>query len=225
VDTEDVTQKYTGHRIGWTDLLAAHPYPLGAALARALERAADAVNDINSDLSQVTDGIDTTLAKVRRTLATPAGPVPTLNPLGEFQSRGPRLDALIAARHDRITHLRAVCALWRTFTALQAPQALGPALEEAGFTPMVPPRPSPSAYGRWDRDRHITVILAPDGQGGAMVTVDQPGGVAWTVTTGHDVPDSVVAAIAYAALASHPGGPASTTAPDSTSAPGTAADA
>ncbi len=45
--------------------------------------------------------------------AAPGESAPTLNPLGELQADGPRFDALIAVRADRIAHLRELVRLWR----------------------------------------------------------------------------------------------------------------
>lgn len=52
--------------------------------------------------------------KVRSAVdAGPGQQAPTLNPLGELQARGPRLDAVIAVRDDRISHLRTLARLWQ----------------------------------------------------------------------------------------------------------------
>jgi hypothetical protein len=45
VDIEDITEKYTGQRLGWADLTAAWHGgdPIARMLAHAVQRAADAV--------------------------------------------------------------------------------------------------------------------------------------------------------------------------------------
>jgi hypothetical protein len=206
MDIEEVIHKYTGHDVLWGDLGAAHTHPLGVHLAHALERAAYAVDQVDTDLAATAGFIGSTLETVRRTLgAAPGEPAPGLNPLGELQSAGPRLDALVAARADRITHLRLTTAMWRKFTALAATSDLAHALTEAGFAPITPAHASTrAAYGRRDGDREVTVSLDPFGEPGVEVSLCHAGVVAWTVTAGRGTPAHVVAATACAAWPRHP---------------------
>ena len=186
MDIEDITHKYTGHRVRSADLLTAHTLPLGADLADAVQRAAYAVGEIDNDLADIAGFIDATVQTIRRSIAAgPGEPVPTLNFLGELQSAGPRLDALVAARHERVIRLRIVTALWRKFTGLLAPPDLGQVLAAAGFAPLTTAHASTRAeYGHRDGDREVTVSLDPYGQAGVEVTVSHGGVLAWTVTAG-----------------------------------------
>jgi hypothetical protein len=59
-------------------------------------------------------------ATAAATLNLAAGPgerVPSLNPLGEPQSRGPRVDALITVRAAGIEHLKELVRLWQHLPA------------------------------------------------------------------------------------------------------------
>jgi hypothetical protein len=115
VDVEHITTKYTGHRVELDAMIAAHRRDgLAAALAEALERAADAVADAETELTRLARSITDRADVVSRTIDAEAGEqLPTLNPLGELQATGPRFDAVIAVRADRITHLRTLVRLWR----------------------------------------------------------------------------------------------------------------
>jgi hypothetical protein len=116
VDINRVTVKYTGHRLDIDTLLAAARGndPLAAALAHAVNRAAQAIIDVETDLLHVADTISVSLDTVRDSLAAATGQdAPTVNPLGELQAKAPRFDALIGLRHERIAHLRTVMRLWR----------------------------------------------------------------------------------------------------------------
>jgi hypothetical protein len=151
----------------------------------------------------------------------PASRWPTLNFLGELQSAGPRLDALVAARHERIIRLRVVTALWRKFTGLLAPPDLGQELASAGFAPLATAHANTrAAYRHRDGDREVTVSLDPYGQAGVEVNVSHGGVLAWTVTTGPHVPHGVVAAIAYTALTAKHRDRDATAAPEDTPEPG-----
>jgi hypothetical protein len=115
VDIERLTSKYTGHPVDVDALIAAHRRGgLAAALAQAVEHAADALAHAETDLSRLADALTSRAGTVRRTLAAQPGEhAPTLNPLGELQADGPRFDAVIAVRTDRITHLRTLVRLWQ----------------------------------------------------------------------------------------------------------------
>lgn len=115
MDVARITTKYTGHRVTDDALTIAHRRGgLAAALAHALEQAADAVASTEADLRRLTASIADRIDTVARAIdAAPGQSAPTLNPLGELQATGPRFDAVIAVRADRITHLRAVVRLWQ----------------------------------------------------------------------------------------------------------------
>jgi hypothetical protein len=150
VDIENIVRKYTGHEVSWTDLLTTHDHPLGVLRSHAVERAAYAVGQVDEDLTRICANIGDTVEGVRRVVAAaPGEPVRSLNSLGELQANGPRIDALIAARDDRISHLRIITALWRKFAGLLAPADLPVALAEAGFAPITPAHSSTrAAYGQ-----------------------------------------------------------------------------
>ena len=219
VDIEGVTETYTGQRVGFTDLVtAAHVTdPLARTLARAVERAAYAVGDIDADLARVATSIGDTADRVQHVLAATADEaVRSLNPLGELQANGARLDALIAARHDRIAHLRTVTSLWRHLHApLPPPADLAQALTGAGFEPITPAHASTrAAFGHHTGDRKVTVSLDPFGEPGVEISTSDADIVGWTITAGSEVPVTVVAAIAHAAIgAPHPNTGRATTPP------------
>ena len=101
MDIEDITEKYTGQRLGWADLTAAWHGgdPIARLLAHAVERAAYAVGEADADLARAATSISDAVADTRQALGAAAGqPIRSLNPLGELQANGPRFDALIAAR-------------------------------------------------------------------------------------------------------------------------------
>jgi len=140
VDIEDITEKYTGQRLGWADLTAAWRGgdPIARMLAHAVQRAACAVGEADADLGRAATSISDALADTRQALDALAGqPIRCLNPLGELQANGFRFDALVAARHDRIGHLRTVARLWQQLHATLAPPApdLTQALTALGFEP------------------------------------------------------------------------------------------
>ena len=115
MNIERLTAKYTGHRVDGDALLDVHGRGgLPAAIAQALEHAAEAVAAAEAELVRLSTSISDDCSKVW--LAVDAGPTqqaPTLNPLGELQARGPRIDAIIAVRDDRIAHLRTLVRLWQ----------------------------------------------------------------------------------------------------------------
>jgi len=115
MDVERLTDKYTGMRISH-DALAAHHRRGGiaAAVADALIRAAHTVDGAEKELTRLATAIDHATASVTRTItAGPGERAPSLNTLGELQSRGPRFDALIAVRAACIDHLKELVRLWQ----------------------------------------------------------------------------------------------------------------
>jgi hypothetical protein len=115
VDIERLTTKYTGHRVDEDALIAGHRASgLAAALAHAVEHAVEGLAHADTELTRLASSLGTLAGTVARTIAAaPGEPAPTLNPLGELQADGPRFDALIAVRADRITHLRTLVRLWQ----------------------------------------------------------------------------------------------------------------
>ena len=111
MDIERLTTKYTGHRVDEDALIAGHRASgLAAALAHAVEGLAHA----DTELTRLASSLGTRAGTVTEAIAAaPGEPAPTLNPLGELQADGPRFDALIAVRADRITHLRTLVRLWQ----------------------------------------------------------------------------------------------------------------
>lgn len=115
MDVERLTTKYTGVRISH-DALAAHHRRDGiaAAVADALIRAVHTLDGAEQELARLAAAIDHATASVTRTIT--AGPderAPSLNTLGELQSRGSRFDALIAVRAACIDHLKELVRLWQ----------------------------------------------------------------------------------------------------------------
>ncbi len=115
MDIDRLTTTYTGHRVEFDALLAAHRRGgLPAALAGALEQAGEALDSAEAELARLATSItDRTGAVQRAITAEPGQPVPTLNPLGELQATGPRFDAVVAVRHEHISHLRTLVRLWQ----------------------------------------------------------------------------------------------------------------
>ena len=115
MDIERVTTKYTGHRIDDDALIAAHRAGgLAAALAHAVEHAAEDLAHADTELTRLAASLASRAGTVAEAIAAaPGGSAPRLNPLGELQADGPRFDAVIAVRADRITHLRELVRLWR----------------------------------------------------------------------------------------------------------------
>ena len=119
MDIDRLTTTYTGHRVEFDALLAAHRRGgLPAALATALQHAGEALDSAEADLARLATSItDRTGAVLRAITAEPGQLVATLNPLGELQAHGPRFDALIAVRDERISHLRTLVRLWQHLPA------------------------------------------------------------------------------------------------------------
>jgi hypothetical protein len=115
VDIERLTAKYTGVRIGHDALVAHHRRGgIAAAVADGLIRAAHTVDGAEQELARHAAGIDQATAAVTRAItAGPGEGVPSLNRLGELQSRGARFDALIAVRAACIDHLTELVRLWQ----------------------------------------------------------------------------------------------------------------
>lgn len=122
-DDETLIEKYTGARIAFGDLSAAASRGgIRTALANAIWHAATTLTYAEADLTQVASWI--TAATTRVTTAITAAPgqrTPTVNPLGELQSNGPRFDQLIAVREERISHLQRLVRLWSTLGATGDP--------------------------------------------------------------------------------------------------------
>lgn len=115
MDLERLTTKYTGVRIGY-DALAAHHRQGGiaAAVADALIRAMYTLDSAERELARLAESIDHATASVTRTITAGADErIPSLNTLGELQSRGSRFDALIAVRAACIDHLKDLVGLWQ----------------------------------------------------------------------------------------------------------------
>ncbi len=194
LDIEEVTLAYTGHRVRWADVLdTIHRHPVGAPAARAL-------NNICYDAAIAEHILD---------LVDPPAATGTSEPDMDEDELVPLKDSLLAARQYLIEHVHLAADLWSTLGQLLVPASLGQALSAAGFTPAVP---STGPYHHRDGDREVTVTVSPypcPGDGASSptvgtttkVTVRQAGTVAWTIISGPQVPDCVVAAIAYTAVA------------------------
>jgi len=205
VDIDTVTEKYTRQRLG-LDTLTAAGYtgdPMARWLAHAIGRAAEAVLEVEADLARAADSVSRAIEAVCETVAAPAGqPVRSLNPLGELQANGPRFDALIAVRHDRIAHLRVLTRLGQQLpaTAETPAQDLAQAMAALGFQPITPAHPSThAAYGHRQDQRHVDVSLGPFGQPGIEINASDADTVVWSATFGPDVPVPVLAAVLRAA--------------------------
>ena len=120
MDTETITEKYTGLRLDSAALSAAAGRGgVHAELANALWHAASDLAHTESDLAQVGSWVTAAATRLATAIAAPPGATtPSVNPLGELQSNGPRFDQLIAVRSERINHLQQLVRLW---TALSTP--------------------------------------------------------------------------------------------------------
>ncbi len=207
---EHITGKYTGHAVTWEELLAAGRTgdPVARVLAHALQRAADAVGDAETELTRITDSIDASLATVRANVEATAGQaVPSVNTWGELQANGPRFDTLIGLRDERIAHLRTLTRLWQTATATEPAPAsddLGPALTGLGLQTIAPAHATTAAAYRHRRgDRQLDVSVDPHGAAGTEINASTAGTAVWTATFGPDTPTQVVVAAVRAALHLH----------------------
>ena len=119
MDFSRLSLKYTDFRVEDDALIAAHQRGgIDALIAQAVERAADAVRHVDKELAFLSAQIFNSISAVDENLhAAPGQQVRTLNPLGELQANGPRFDALIAMRADRIEQLRQLVHLWRQLPA------------------------------------------------------------------------------------------------------------
>jgi hypothetical protein len=115
VDYERITSKYTGVRISPAALVAHHRIGgIAAELATAISQTAHAVHSTDAELARITTAIDYATTAVTSTIAAePDQRAPSLNPLGELQIRGPRVDALIGIRDAQIEYLRLLVRLWQ----------------------------------------------------------------------------------------------------------------
>jgi hypothetical protein len=221
VDIEHVTTKYFGQPVRWEDLQAAARIgdPVVRGLGHAVERAARAVDDADTELAHLTATIAGGANRVQHSIGAPAGqPVPGVNPLGELQAAAARFDALIGLRADRIGHLNALLGLWQqartaaTRWAADPAQAadLGAALTGLGLQPVTPAhRSTDAAYGHRHNHNLLDVSVDPFGEPGVEVNashIDSDGAtVVWTATFGSDTPATVVVAAVRAALNLHGG--------------------
>lgn len=104
MDIARVTEKYTGHRIDLEALLAAHRGdPVAKALDQALERAANAISETETELTRIVAAVNDSTAKVtenitrrRRTAGTHAQP--------PRRAAGPRAPVRRPDRRPRRTH-------------------------------------------------------------------------------------------------------------------------
>ncbi|MCW6004307.1 hypothetical protein K1W54_06890 [Micromonospora sp. CPCC 205371] len=137
MDVERLTGKYTGVPVTFEAIAAQHGRGgVAAALADALIRAVAAIDAAERELVHHVAAIDHATAAVTLNLA--AGPgerVPSLNPLGELQSRGSRFDALIAVRAACVDHLKELVRLWQP-----PPTAARPATPDASPANIRPAR-------------------------------------------------------------------------------------
>ena len=119
MDIARLSIKYTNHRVEDDALVAAHRRGgIDAALAQAVELAAESVRHVEKELALISTQIFNSISVLDENLQAGAGQqVRTLNPLGELQANGPRFDALIAMRADRIEHLQQLIRLWRHLPA------------------------------------------------------------------------------------------------------------
>jgi len=212
VDIEEVIGKYTGQRVTWQDLLDAgrRGDPVVRGLGRAVERAASAVADADTELARLADTIADSTAKVQENIeARPGQPARTVNPLGELQANAPRFDALIGLRADRIAHLRTLLGLWRQATAAATADGsatgaatgtdLAAALTGLGLRPIAPAHPATAAaYGHRRGEHRLDVSVDPFGDTGVEVNashlVGEAATVVWTATFSADTPTPVVVA-------------------------------
>lgn len=114
MDESQLITKYTGRHLDPAALIATRAVTgIAAVLAVAIGQAALKLDDAENELTRLTFSINRSLTKVTTTItAAPGQPAPGLNPLGELQEHGPRVDTLIAVREERIQHLRALVQLW-----------------------------------------------------------------------------------------------------------------
>jgi hypothetical protein len=117
-------EKYTGVVIARVDLAQAAAgggwrAALATELGDAIWTGADAIGHLEDELDLHVAWINATTDRVNTAItAGPGQCVPTLNPLGELQSYGPRFDQLIAVRAERIAHLRQLVRLWSALPTL-----------------------------------------------------------------------------------------------------------
>jgi len=218
VDIDHVIGTYTGQAVTWDDLLdpGRRGGPILRGLGRAVERAADAVADADTELARLAGTIAESTAKVRESIeARPGQPVRIVNPRGELQATAPRFDALIGLRSERIAHLRTLTGLWQQATAAAAAGGSGPAsatstdlaaaLTGLGLHPIDPAHAATAAaYGHQHGDLYLDVSVNPFGDAGVEINASHRAGEAatmvWTATFSADTPTAVVVVAARAAL-------------------------
>ena len=120
---EDLTEKYTGHRIDTADVrTASERGGPTAELARALINAVYTVQSVETELLRYATSLHDISARIRDNITAVAGqPVQHLNSSGELQSTGVRVDQLIAQRADRLHHLTVLVWLWNSRSATTEP--------------------------------------------------------------------------------------------------------
>lgn len=116
---EDLTDKYTGHRIDTADVrTASERGGLTAELARALTNAVYSLQSAETELLRYATSLQDISARIRDNITAVARqPVQHLNSSGELQSTGVRVDQLIAQRADRLHHLTVLVWLWNSRSA------------------------------------------------------------------------------------------------------------
>lgn len=112
MDLERTLEKYTRQPIDpgllWAARSDEHP-----TLADAIIRAVIAIHDVETHLARTADSVADSVDKARKNItAAPGQRIFLLNSYGELQSAGPRFDALVAVRAERIEHLNTLVQLW-----------------------------------------------------------------------------------------------------------------
>ncbi|WP_030442461.1 hypothetical protein [Actinoplanes subtropicus] len=146
MEIDAITAKYTGHRITDSDLSAGHRRGgLAADLARALYHCCHAVFTVDADLDRIGATLADSIAVVRaNTAATPGTGTPTITPLG---NSGPRFDALLGIRDERLSHLRELVHLWLNYGVEATPTDADPVGQSQ-------PNPSSTTEPPLARDGH-----------------------------------------------------------------------
>ena len=131
MEIDFITAKYTGHRITDGDLSASHRRGgLAADLARALYHCCHAVFNGDADLDRIGATLADSIAVVRaNTAATPGTGAPTITPLG---NSGPRFDALLGIRDERVGHLKELVHLWQNHGVETTPTDADPVPQSTG---------------------------------------------------------------------------------------------
>lgn len=125
MEIDFITTKYTGHRITDEDLTAGRQRGgLAADLARALYNCCYALFTVDAELDRAGATIADSIAIVRANTAAAHGSLtPTITTLG---NSGPRFDALLGIRFERLGHLRELVHLWQSHGADATPTDAAP---------------------------------------------------------------------------------------------------